>query len=140
MGFFGGQTKPDVQLEELQPALPELPKRKDDTVIAEGLTICGDLHGSGVVQVQGTVEGEIRLSGAVTVAPTGLVKGPIRADVVQVAGRVEGDITANKHLRLEKTGAINGNIATVSFVIEDGGRLNGCSTMAEPAQSGDGDF
>ena len=67
--------------------------------------------------------------GAVIIADTGVVRGPITADVVRVAGRVEGDITAREHMRLESTGTLIGDVDTASLVVEDGGALNGRSTM-----------
>jgi len=65
------------------------------------------------------------------VTPPGAIKGPVEADVIRIAGTVEGNIIAHDHLRLEKTGAVEGDVATVSFVIEDGGRLNGRTTMVK---------
>ena len=140
MGLFGGQTKE----EKVEPALPEeqtkseeepaaAPKPRNSTVIAKGITLSGALQGEGVVQVEGTVEGEIKLSGSVIVTTTGLIRGPVAADVVRIAGKVEGKITARDHLRLEKTGSVEGDVATASLVVEDGGRLNGRSTMTEAA-------
>lgn len=136
MGFFGGQTKPPVEVqpavetvEEPQDDLPELPEPRDVTTIASGITVAGSLLGEGVVEVEGIVNGEAKLKGSVTVAASGLVKGPIEADVVRIAGRVEGSVLARDHLRLEKTGTIDGDVTSYSFVIEDGGRLNGRCTM-----------
>jgi len=54
--------------------------------------------------------------------------------VVQVAGSVQGNVCARDHLRLERSGTIEGDVSTVSFVIEDGGRLNGRSTMLQPPE------
>lgn len=143
MGFFLGQTKdegrldiqtivnePDEELEEL----PVLPKPRSSTIIAKGMTFTGTLHGEGVIQVEGTVEGEIELQGSVIVTTTGLIRGPITVDVIRVAGCVEGNIDARDHLRLEKTGDIEGDITAASLVVEDGGRLNGRSTMKKPEQ------
>lgn len=139
MAFFGGQSRtapqaepePEDRIEEL----PQLPEPRTNTVIAQDITITGSLKGEGVVQIEGTVEGEISLQGYVIVAPTGVVKGPIEGDVIRVAGRVEGNLTAHDHLRLEKTGTIEGDIKTVSFVVEDGGRLNGRTTMVKPPKT-----
>lgn len=133
MGFFGGQSKaardvssgPAEQLDDL----PELPQPRSDTVIAKGVTVSGKITGEGVVQVDGILEGEIDVKGLVTVSATGRIKGPIKSDVLHVSGCVDGDIVASEHLRLEGTGVINGDITTVSFVVEDGGRLNGRTTM-----------
>lgn len=140
MGFFSSVTKSDDR-EEVQPLLPPeepelsgLPKPRASTVITEGVTLNGRLCGEGSLQVEGTVEGEVELEGSVSVSATGLVRGPITADIVRVAGTVEGNISARDHLRLEKTGQIRGDVSTASLVVEDGGRLNGRSSMMEAAQ------
>ena len=136
MAFFGGQPKtPPVmeaqtdrdQREEAD--IPELPEPRSNTVIAKDVVVTGKLSGEGVVQIEGTVEGEVSLKGYVIVTPTGRVKGPIEADVIRVAGQVEGNLTSHDHVQLERTGTINGDVTTVSFVIENGGRLNGRTTM-----------
>lgn len=138
MGFFSSVTRVEEKDEVLpvqeEPELSAPPKPRTSTVITEGVTLTGRLCGEGSLQVEGTVEGEIELKGSVAVSVTGLVKGPIAADVVRVAGTVEGNISARDHLRLEKTGQIRGDVSTASLVVEDGGRLNGRSTMLEPGQ------
>lgn len=143
MGLFSERSKPEVRPEpQVLPVeedrfddLPSLPKPRASTVITEGITLTGKLFGEGVIQVEGIVEGELELHGSVNVTTTGLIRGPISADVVRIAGRVEGNVTARDHLRLEKTGQMEGDVATPSLVVEDGGRLNGRSTMLQPAQS-----
>lgn len=141
MGFFSsGSSKTEFKT-EVQPLLPpeeelelsSLPKPRASTVITEGVTLTGRLCGEGSLQVEGTIEGEIELEGSVAVSATGLVKGPITAGVVRIAGTVVGDISAHEHLRLEKTGKIQGDVSAASLVVEDGGRLNGRSTMLESA-------
>ena len=117
-----------------QPAIEEQPT--STTVILSGTTVSGELYGTGDVLVEGTFLGGIRVSGAVTVARSGSVKGPIRAEDVIVAGSVTGDIAAGAVLRLKMTGSITGNVTMRSFVIEDGGCFDGQSHMtalgAEP--------
>lgn len=139
MSFFkSSQTYPAEVAQELpeEPAeafdaVPSLPKPRSSALISKDLVVAGCLQGEGVLQVDGTVEGEIKLKGSVTVTPSGCVKGPIEADVVRIAGRVQGNITAHSHLRLEHTGRIDGDVFSSSFVIDDGGKLNGRSTMTE---------
>ena len=38
-------------------------------------------------------------------------------------------VTCRDHLQLERTGSIEGDVTTGTFVIENGGRLNGNTTM-----------
>ena len=84
--------------------------------------------------MEGAVKGEINLKGAVIVTPTGVVKGPIMADVIQVAGCVEGNAVARDHVCLEKTGSLEGDMTTPSLEVEAGGQLNGRSTMPSKSQ------
>lgn len=132
MGFFSTPKVEQAPLalegERPQESLPP-PQKVSSTLITEGITLKGTVEGEGVVQVEGTVVGEFNMVGAIIVADTGLVKGPISADVVRIAGRVEGNITAREHMRLENTGTLIGDVTTASLVVEDGGCLNGRSTM-----------
>lgn len=138
MGIWNGKTKaPAGQqsaplVEEGAGNLPELPDLSDMTIIAKGLTITGDLQGEGVIQVEGAIEGQIHLKGTVEVMPTGMVKGPVESDIVHVAGSVQGDIVARDSVRLENTGYVEGDIKTSHFVIEEGGCLNGRTSMEKP--------
>ena len=142
MGFFSTpkteqQTPVVVEGARPQESLPP-PQKVSSTLITQGITLTGTIEGEGVVQVEGTVVGEFNMVGAVIVADTGLVKGPITADVVRVAGKVEGNVTAREHMRLESTGALSGDVTTASLVVEDGGCLNGRSTMMKaPEPEGD---
>ena len=132
MGFFGTSKaeQTPIALEGARPqeSLPP-PQKVSSTLITQGITLKGTIEGEGIVQVEGTVVGEFNMVGAVIVADTGRVKGPITADVVRVAGRVEGNVTAREHMRLEPTGSLSGDVATASLVVEDGGSFNGRSTM-----------
>lgn len=135
MAFFGGQPKtapamePQTDDERDGADIPELPEPRSSTVIAKDLIVTGKLSGEGVVQIEGTVEGEISLKGYVIVTASGRVKGPVEADVIRIAGHVEGNLISHDHVQLERTGTIHGDVTTVSFVIENGGRLNGRTTM-----------
>ena len=142
MGFFGGSSRPDPveassfdgePFEDAFDSLPTLPKPQDNTVIAKGITFTGTIEGEGIVQVEGRLEGEIKLRGSVTITTTGEVVGPITADAVRVAGEVSGNITARDHLCLERTGGVHGDVTTASLIVENG-RLDGSSRMLPPPE------
>ena len=132
MGLFGRPARVEEEetlVSEQYEDIPSLPEAPSSTVVAAGATITGTLRGEGIIQVEGTVEGEIDLQGSVIVAPTGLVKGPVTAEVIRVAGHIEGVVTAKERLLLQKTGNVEGDITTPSLEVEEGGRLNGRCTM-----------
>lgn len=116
--------------------VPPVQRGSGDTVIRKGTTINGTLRGQGSVTVEGTVEGEISFDGSITIAGSGMVKGPVAANILRVSGTIEGDVSAKERLILESTGQIQGDIETVSLVIEDGGRLNGRAAMLARPVSG----
>ena len=139
MSLCGGPAKP-VQTYTPEPEEPaveraELPSPRANTLITKGITVSGSIQGHGVIQVEGTIEGEVVLDGAVIVASTGLIKGPVQADTIRIAGHVEGNVVARDHLKLENTGVITGDLTTGSLIIEDGGCLNGRTTMAPKKSS-----
>lgn len=139
MGFFGMQkidSPVDVPaLPNEEPVSAPAPARAGSTVIAQGITFTGTLRGEGVIQVEGVVEGEFDMTGAVIVAESGLIRGPVAADVVRVAGRIEGNVHAREHMRLESSGSLDGDVTTASLVVEDGGILNGRCTTVKPQQA-----
>lgn len=133
MGIFGGTSKPSgsteplVREEEERPVPPK--PQNSSTIIAKGMTIKGTLRGEGMVQVEGTVEGEISLKGSASIMSSGVMKGPVTADAIRVAGRMEGPLDAREHLHLSASGDIEGDVKTPSLIVDDGGRLNGRTTV-----------
>ena len=133
--LFNSHSQPDLNAPQApQAAVPAPDKGPDATTIAQDMGVTGSVYGQGSVLVEGTVIGEIRVTGHVTVAKTGVVKGPIEGDVVSVAGAVEGDIAARTRLQLEMTGSILGDVTTCSFAIADGSYFNGRSHMTKPGE------
>jgi cytoskeletal protein CcmA (bactofilin family) len=146
MSFFGMQNSQPSQTADTQsraeatPVAEErepvsnIPKSRSITVVAKGTTLSGALKGDGAMEVDGTVEGELEMKGSVVITPTGLVNGPITADVVRVAGHVAGDVNALEHLLVESTGSIEGDVIAKALVVEHGGVMNGRITMKHTEQ------
>lgn len=62
MGLFGKPARLDEEeavLQDQYEDLPTLPEPPSSTVISAGATVTGALRGEGIIQVEGTVEGEI---------------------------------------------------------------------------------
>jgi len=93
----------------------------------------GELHGAEAVLVEGTVEGSIRLTAELRVAPGGTVKADVSANTVVVAGEVIGDCHATERVVLESTGRLTGNIRAPRIVIAEGASFRGTSDMSARA-------
>ena len=110
---------------------PERLQARVGTVLGSGIHWIGDLHGTGSVRIEGTLQGEIVIKGLVVIGETGKVICPeLKAETVVVAGTVQGNITCQK-LEIRSTGRVWGDVVAVSFSSEDGAFLRGQMRMEE---------
>lgn len=102
-----------------------------DTVIGVDVNVKGNLNNKGSIQINGTVEGEIKSDESITVGETALVTGPIVAKSILVSGRIEGTVTAGEKLEVDPTGSITGDIKTKILIFREGAVFNGTCAMAD---------
>ena len=91
----------------------------------------GRLEIQGDLMVAGTVEGELKASGDVTVDNTANVQATIEGSNVSVRGQVNGNVTARRRLTLGGSGRLNGDVKVGRLTVEDGATLNGNVTMSQ---------
>lgn len=110
---------------------PERLQARVSTVLGPGIHWVGDLHGTGGVRVEGTLQGDVVIKGLVVIGESGKVICPeLKAETVVVAGTVQGNITCQK-LEIRSTGRVWGDVLAVSFSSEDGAFLRGQMRMEE---------
>ncbi|WP_146345098.1 bactofilin family protein [Phaeobacter marinintestinus] len=103
---------------------PSAPKAKPPaSVLSSDLVITGNLKTTGDIQVEGTVEGDIRAH-LLTVGETATIKGEVSADDVVVNGRVVGRVRGLK-VRLTSTARVEGDIIHKTIAIESGAHFEG---------------
>ena len=102
-----------------------------DTVIGVDVNVKGNLNNKGSIQINGTVDGEIKSDENITVGETALVSGPVVAKNILVSGKVEGTVTANEKLEVDPTGSITGDIKTKILIFREGANFNGTCAMSE---------
>ena len=93
------------------------------SVIGADLKIVGDLSSDGDIQVDGTVEGNIR-SRTVTVIEGAQIQGSIAAESVRISGTVSGQIEATS-VNISRTAKVVGDIIHQTLEVEAGGYLEG---------------
>jgi cytoskeletal protein CcmA (bactofilin family) len=93
------------------------------SVLSSDLTVVGNLKTSGDIQVEGTVEGDIRAH-LLTVGETATIRGEIVADDIVVNGRVIGRVRGLK-VRLTSTARVEGDIIHKTIAIESGAHFEG---------------
>ena len=93
------------------------------SVLSSDLTITGNIRTTGDIQVEGTIEGDIRAH-LLTVGETATIRGEIVADDIVVNGRVIGRVRGLK-VRLTSTARVEGDIIHKTIAIESGAHFEG---------------
>lgn len=101
----------------------EIPDHEETSVIGDAAVIVGDLTSEGEIEVQGTVEGNIR-SRRVKIGEGGQVHGEIVAEAVDIFGLVEGPVVATM-VSVARTARVIGHITHRELSIEPGAYLEG---------------
>lgn len=93
------------------------------SVLSSDLTITGNVRSSGDIQVEGSVEGDIRAH-TLVVGEGATVKGEVVAEEVVVHGRVVGRLRGLK-VRLTQSARCEGDIVHKTIAIESGAHFEG---------------
>ncbi|MDS9468665.1 polymer-forming cytoskeletal protein [Paracoccus sp. MBLB3053] len=106
------------------PATQSTPRpRTAPSVLASDLTVTGNIRTQGDIQVEGTVEGDIRAHQLV-VGESATIRGEIVAEEVVVNGRVVGRVRGLK-VRLTASAKVEGDIIHKTIAIESGAHFEG---------------
>ncbi|MFK7881073.1 polymer-forming cytoskeletal protein [Roseobacter sp.] len=122
------QAKPPSSSAPAKPASTEYkaspPKAKPPaSVLSPDLHVTGNMKTTGDINVEGTVEGDIRAH-LLTIGESATIKGEVVADDVVVNGRVVGRVRGLK-VRLTSTARVEGDIIHKTIAIESGAHFEG---------------
>jgi cytoskeletal protein CcmA (bactofilin family) len=111
------------------------------TLLSTDTVVIGDLRFSGVLEIEGLVQGNIIAEpgkeALVRVVDKGRVEGEIRVPSVIINGAVQGNVYSSRHLELAAKARVNGNVYYTLVEMAAGAEVNGSLThMAEPDAAG----
>jgi cytoskeletal protein CcmA (bactofilin family) len=112
------------------PAAPAPATRATACLIGPKTRIKGEVGGDEEVVVEGTIEGQVRISRDLRVSTGGVVRATIEAQSVIVGGEVVGDCTATQRVEIQASGRLTGNIRAPRIVIAEGALFKGTSDMS----------
>lgn len=94
------------------------------TVIAEGISIEGDLIGAESLRIDGKIKGDIRMGKGVIIGESAYIDGDISCQTLVVYGHVVGNVRCHT-LILKAAGKLYGDVAIEQFTVDMGGQLMG---------------
>jgi len=99
-----------------------------DTIIGGNTEVTGDITFSGVMHIDGRVEGSVKADSendVLIISESGSVKGKVQSGNLVINGSVEGDKTASGKMEDASQARMNGNIYYTNIEMEDGSQVNG---------------
>jgi cytoskeletal protein CcmA (bactofilin family) len=94
-------------------------------VLGRGAHVKGRISGDGDLRVDGAVEGDVALRGALTVSEGATITADVQATSVVVEGAVEGDIAASETVSIRSSAQVTGDIRGATISIEEGASVSG---------------
>ena len=121
------QKAPEVpksmEPEKTNSSIPVSKPKPPASMLSQDLNIVGNIKTTGDIQVEGTVEGDIKAH-LLTIGETATIKGEVVADDVVINGRIIGRVRGLK-VRLTSTARVEGDIIHKTIAIESGAHFEG---------------
>jgi cytoskeletal protein CcmA (bactofilin family) len=126
------RTKDNEKPVSAQPAPQRRPNsRTAPSIISNDLVVHGNLVAGGDIQIDGTVEGDIR-SASITIGEQASISGEVVADDIVIRGRVVGGIRGRR-VQLCSTCHVEGDILHEALAVETGAFFEGnCRHSDDP--------
>jgi cytoskeletal protein CcmA (bactofilin family) len=98
--------------------------------IGESIIFKGELSGKEDLEVNGTVEGDLKLpENTLTIGETGHLKASVTAKSILVVGRVTGNVAATERIEIEASGIVEGDIRAPRLLVQEGAVIDGTIEM-----------
>ncbi len=105
------------------------------SVVGQGTVVRGNVRGEGSIEIYGRVDGNVVVTGDVTLGENASVSGDVSGARVSVGGIVTGDLTGTEAVIIERAAQITGDITAPRVGIEEGARVRGALRTDEPSGS-----
>ncbi|MCK9417380.1 polymer-forming cytoskeletal protein [Candidatus Dojkabacteria bacterium] len=93
-------------------------------ILSNGTELIGDITINGDFRVDGTIKGNIKCVGKITVGTTASIEGKIECENAEIAGQICGDIKTSELTIFKDTANFHGNFSTSKLYVETGAKLN----------------
>jgi cytoskeletal protein CcmA (bactofilin family) len=98
-------------------------------LIGNGTSIIGDINSNGDVRIDGTLKGNITISGKLVVGPSGSIEGNVICQNADISGEIHGKVTVTELLSLKASAKLLGDIVTGKISIEPNATFTGTCNM-----------
>jgi cytoskeletal protein CcmA (bactofilin family) len=99
------------------------------TFVAEGCRLTGDVETEGPLVVCGTIRGDGRVGGSLSMAARSQWEGEVHAQGAVIAGRISGKLVVEGKLEIGSSAVIQAQVIATSIAIAKGAVIEGEVTI-----------
>lgn len=104
------------------------------TIIGQGAQLNGIFQSTGVLRLDGTIEGEFISSQEIIIGRSGIAKADIKAQIATISGAVYGNIEVTEKLEILPTAKINGDIKAGLLIVAEGATFKGICEVIQKTE------
>ena len=108
-----------------------VPPAKFDTFLGPDTNINGNLESKGSIRIEGTIKGDVNVTGDLLIGEKANITGNVFANDVYISGTLEGNVYAKGMLKAFCSAKLYGDIEVKSFVTDEGAQIHGKCNMIE---------
>ena len=97
----------------------------EPNVLGPGIKVRGRLSGTGDLRVEGELEGDVRVGGALELGQAGAINGNVAAGSVVIDGALTGDVEAEGAVHIRAGARVSGNMNGAEVALEEGAAFTG---------------
>lgn len=97
----------------------------EENVLGASLRVRGRVAGDGDLRIEGSVEGDVKVSGALSIEQGGTVNGNAFAQAVSIDGTLTGDVEASGEVTIRAGARVVGNMNGAQIALEEGASFSG---------------
>jgi cytoskeletal protein CcmA (bactofilin family) len=105
----------------------------EGSVVGASTVIRGNVRGEGSIEIYGRVDGDVSVTGDVTVGEGATVRGDITGARLVIGGTVAGELRGSEAIVLESSAQVTGDLTAPRVGIEEGARARGALRTEEPS-------
>jgi cytoskeletal protein CcmA (bactofilin family) len=95
------------------------------SVLGRGARVRGRVSGEGDLRIEGQIEGDVTVSGDLSIEDGGAVAGDVTAATVAIAGGLNGDVSARGPVTIHATATVEGDMVAAEVNLEEGASFSG---------------
>lgn len=97
---------------------------QESSVLGPTTRVSGRISGEGALRVEGSVKGDVNVTGPAEIAEGANVEGNVHAETLEVSGTLLGDVVARGPIAVRSGAVVRGELRASEISIEPGSRVS----------------